>query len=287
MNSKIQLFCPSCGHNFQHLVNFKGKILGGSGGAISGALLGAKFGIAGGPLGAIAGTIPGAVLGAIFGKDFGNKFDKPKCPSCFESFEIPNNLKTSFLNDYIEKERISENIIKEPTIKNIIEEDDEFKIKEKIYYQRKEEKQLYSCLSQEVIQSIKSDFNLNYESIIKVLMVKKRREMQKLYDNLSPEELKSYNALSEKSIKIKLWLSKNFLKLMNNSPSVKPIRGHTNYGGMSYEERMEGEELVRKIEIEEINSNATYTNYGDMSYEERMELEELARKIEIKYGIDL
>ncbi len=104
MNSEIILYCPNCGHKLKFSPKFKGKLAGGSGGAISGALIGAKVGIAAGPLGAIAGTIPGAILGAIFGKDFGKKFDKPKCSSCNNSFEIPNNLKESFLSSILKSE---------------------------------------------------------------------------------------------------------------------------------------------------------------------------------------
>ena len=118
MSKLIKLFCPSCGHQFEHSPNFKGKVVGGSSGLISGAILGAKVGIAGGPLGAIAGTIPGAVLGGIFGKNFGNKFDKPKCPSCSNSFEIPNNKKKSYTSGMVRKTKLPNSNNKEIKFKD-------------------------------------------------------------------------------------------------------------------------------------------------------------------------
>lgn len=86
------IFCPKCGFKFTHKIEINGKIVGGVSGAVTGAILGAKIGIAGGPLGAISGTIPGAILGGVFGKSTGNNFDKPTCPSCKTTFEIPNNI---------------------------------------------------------------------------------------------------------------------------------------------------------------------------------------------------
>jgi hypothetical protein len=86
------LFCPKCGFKFTHKIEVNGKIVGGVSGAVTGAILGAKIGIAGGPLGAISGTIPGAILGGVFGKNTGNNFDKPTCPSCKTTFELPNNI---------------------------------------------------------------------------------------------------------------------------------------------------------------------------------------------------
>ncbi len=97
MSQTIRLFCPRCGKEFETIPDYKGKLTGLSGGAISGAMLGAKVGIAAGPLGAIAGTIPGGILGAIFGKNFGNKFDSPECTSCNLSFEIPTEMKEKYL----------------------------------------------------------------------------------------------------------------------------------------------------------------------------------------------
>jgi hypothetical protein len=91
------MFCPRCGHEFETTPNYKGKLTGLGGGAISGAMLGAKIGIAAGPYGAIAGTIPGGIFGAFFGKNFGNKFDCPECPTCKLSFEIPTEMKEKYL----------------------------------------------------------------------------------------------------------------------------------------------------------------------------------------------
>ncbi|MDI1316031.1 hypothetical protein [Flavobacterium sp.] len=91
----FKLFCPNCGFSFSYCQNITGKLTGGLGGIVSGAYFGAQIGIAGGPLGAIAGTIPGAILGGIFGKNIGNNFDKPICPKCNTSFEIPKNIQPS------------------------------------------------------------------------------------------------------------------------------------------------------------------------------------------------
>jgi len=100
----VIIFCPSCGYKLKHTIKIGGKIVGGTGGILSGALLGAKVGIAMGPLGAIAGTFPGAILGAVFGKNLGNKFDKPTCPQCKTTFDIPDNIQESFLNSLIENQ---------------------------------------------------------------------------------------------------------------------------------------------------------------------------------------
>ena len=94
-NITFKVFCPNCGHSFSHSEIITGKVTGGIGGIVTGAYLGAQIGIAGGPFGAIAGTIPGAILGGIFGKNIGNNFDKPICPNCETSFELPKNIKAS------------------------------------------------------------------------------------------------------------------------------------------------------------------------------------------------
>lgn len=91
----FKLFCPSCGHSFLYSQINTGKVTGGIGGFATGAYLGAQIGIAGGPFGAIAGTIPGAILGGIFGKNIGNNFDKPICPNCKTTFEMPKNMKAT------------------------------------------------------------------------------------------------------------------------------------------------------------------------------------------------
>ena len=96
-NEKIsfRLFCPNCGNSFSHFQIITGKLTGGISGIAAGAYLGAQIGIAGGPFGAIAGTIPGGILGGFFGKNIGNNFDKPICPNCNTTFEMPKNIKPS------------------------------------------------------------------------------------------------------------------------------------------------------------------------------------------------
>lgn len=86
---RIAVYCPSCGHGFNHERTVAGKTVGGLGGAVAGAALGAKIGIAAGPLGAFAGTIPGAVLGAVFGSSKGSQLDQAKCPKCSTGFDLP------------------------------------------------------------------------------------------------------------------------------------------------------------------------------------------------------
>jgi uncharacterized membrane protein len=86
----ISVYCPSCGHNFNHEKKGTGRTLGAVGGAIAGAKVGAGVGLVGGPLGAIAGTIPGAALGLLFGGRLGRSLtDDPKCPKCATKFELP------------------------------------------------------------------------------------------------------------------------------------------------------------------------------------------------------
>ena len=89
----LEVFCPSCGHNFTHSLENNGKLTGGLTGMAAGAYFGAQVGIAGGPFGAIAGTIPGAILGGLFGNNFGKTFDSPQCNKCHTTFEMPKNAK--------------------------------------------------------------------------------------------------------------------------------------------------------------------------------------------------
>lgn len=91
--SVIKVYCPKCGHGFDHEVLTNGQVTGGIGGASAGAILGGKIGLALGPFGAIAGTIPGAILGGYFGKNIGTDFDKPTCPNCSTKFQIPTSFK--------------------------------------------------------------------------------------------------------------------------------------------------------------------------------------------------
>ncbi|MEY8689669.1 MAG: hypothetical protein AB9M53_07300 [Leptothrix sp. (in: b-proteobacteria)] len=88
--ANVQVYCPKCGHGFNHLPTSSGKTVGGLSGAAAGALMGAKFGIAGGPLGAIAGTVPGAILGGLFGTSWGAKNDRAKCEKCKTEFSPPD-----------------------------------------------------------------------------------------------------------------------------------------------------------------------------------------------------
>jgi hypothetical protein len=87
----VSVFCPACGHKFDHKKRAPGKIVGFWGGALVGAKAGAGIGIVGGPIGAIAGTIPGAIVGAIFGRKLGGAITDadPKCPKCTTAFKMP------------------------------------------------------------------------------------------------------------------------------------------------------------------------------------------------------
>lgn len=86
-------YCPNCGHQFSHKIDYDGKLKGGLSGAAAGAILGGQIGIAMGPLGAMAGTLPGAILGGVFGKQIGSNIDNPTCPKCGFKFTLSDTIR--------------------------------------------------------------------------------------------------------------------------------------------------------------------------------------------------